>query len=80
MVTLATQSANGTYDNETDRAQLQKEVAAVVPVNSRPPLSVELPGSPAVPIAVPFSTLLLALSAMVSLPKPSADPPLPLTS
>ena len=26
MVTLATQSANGTYDNETDRAQLQKEV------------------------------------------------------
>ena len=26
MVTLATQSANGTYDNETDRAQLQKEL------------------------------------------------------
>jgi flagellin len=26
MVTLATQSANGTYDNETDRAALQKEV------------------------------------------------------
>jgi flagellin len=26
MTTLATQSANGTYDNETDRAQLQKEV------------------------------------------------------
>jgi flagellin len=26
MVTLATQSANGTYDNETDRASLQKEV------------------------------------------------------
>jgi flagellin len=26
MVTLATQSANGTYDSETDRAQLQKEV------------------------------------------------------
>ena len=26
MVTLAQQSANGTYDNETDRAQLQKEV------------------------------------------------------
>jgi flagellin len=26
MVTLATQSANGTYDDETDRAQLQKEV------------------------------------------------------
>jgi flagellin len=26
MVTLATQSANGTYDNDTDRAQLQKEV------------------------------------------------------
>jgi len=26
MVELATQSANGTYDNETDRAQLQKEV------------------------------------------------------
>ena len=26
MVYLATQSANGTYDNETDRAQLQKEV------------------------------------------------------
>jgi len=26
MVTLATQSANGTYDNETDRAQLQKEM------------------------------------------------------
>ena len=26
MVTLATQSANGTYDNETDRYQLQKEV------------------------------------------------------
>ena len=26
MVDLATQSANGTYDNETDRAQLQKEV------------------------------------------------------
>ena len=27
MVELANQSANGTYDNETDRAQLQKEVA-----------------------------------------------------
>ena len=26
MVTLATQSANGTYDNQTDRAQLQKEL------------------------------------------------------
>ncbi len=26
MVTLATQSANGTYDNQTDRYQLQKEV------------------------------------------------------
>ncbi len=26
MVSLATQSANGTYDNSTDRAQLQKEV------------------------------------------------------
>ncbi len=26
MVTLATQSANGTYDNETDRVQLQKEL------------------------------------------------------
>ena len=26
MVTLATQSANGTYDNTTDRAQLQKEM------------------------------------------------------
>ena len=26
MVTLATQSANGTYDNETDRFQLQKEL------------------------------------------------------
>ena len=26
MVTLATQSANGTYDNDTDRAQLQKEL------------------------------------------------------
>jgi flagellin len=26
MTTLATQSANGTYDNDTDRAQLQKEV------------------------------------------------------
>jgi flagellin len=26
MVTLATQSANGTYDDDTDRAQLQKEV------------------------------------------------------
>ena len=26
MVSLATQSANGTYDNQTDRAQLQKEV------------------------------------------------------
>ena len=26
MVTLATQSANGTYDNTTDRAQLQKEL------------------------------------------------------
>ncbi|MCI8424019.1 MAG: hypothetical protein HFF50_10925, partial [Lawsonibacter sp.] len=26
MVELATQSANGTYDNETDRAQLQKEM------------------------------------------------------
>ena len=26
MVTLAQQSANGTYDNETDRAQLQKEM------------------------------------------------------
>ncbi len=26
MVTLATQSANGTYDNETDRYQLQKEM------------------------------------------------------
>ena len=26
MVTLATQSANGTYDNEVDRAQLQKEM------------------------------------------------------
>jgi len=26
MVELATQSANGTYDNETDRAQLQKEL------------------------------------------------------
>ena len=26
MVELATQSANGTYDNETDRANLQKEV------------------------------------------------------
>jgi flagellin len=26
MVTLATQSANGTYDNDVDRAQLQKEV------------------------------------------------------
>jgi len=26
MVTLATQSANGTYDNETDRYQLQKEL------------------------------------------------------
>jgi flagellin len=24
MVTLATQSANGTYDNDTDRANLQK--------------------------------------------------------
>jgi flagellin len=29
MVTLATQSANGTYDNETDRANLQKEVDAL---------------------------------------------------
>jgi flagellin len=29
MVTLATQSANGTYDNETDRANLQKEVVAL---------------------------------------------------
>jgi flagellin len=29
MVTLATQSANGTYDNDTDRAQLQKEVDAL---------------------------------------------------
>ena len=27
MVELATQSANGTYENETDRAQLQKEVS-----------------------------------------------------
>ena len=27
MVTLADQSANGTYDNETDRANLQKEVS-----------------------------------------------------
>jgi len=26
MVELATQSANGTYDNETDRAQMQKEI------------------------------------------------------
>ena len=26
MVELATQSANGTYDNTTDRAQMQKEV------------------------------------------------------
>ena len=29
MVTLATQSANGTYDNEVDRANLQKEVKAL---------------------------------------------------
>jgi flagellin len=29
MVTLATQSANGTYDNETDRDNLQKEVTAL---------------------------------------------------
>jgi len=29
MVTLATQSANGTYDNEVDRANLQKEVEAL---------------------------------------------------
>jgi flagellin len=29
MVTLATQSANGTYDDETDRANLQKEVVAL---------------------------------------------------
>jgi flagellin len=29
MVTLATQSANGTYDNETDRSNLQKEVVAL---------------------------------------------------
>jgi flagellin len=29
MVTLATQSANGTYDNDTDRANLQKEVDAL---------------------------------------------------
>lgn len=29
MVTLATQSANGTYDNEVDRANLQKEVTAL---------------------------------------------------
>jgi flagellin len=29
MVTLATQSANGTYDEETDRANLQKEVDAL---------------------------------------------------
>jgi flagellin len=29
MVTLATQSANGTYDDETDRANLQKEVDAL---------------------------------------------------
>lgn len=26
---LATQSANGTYDNEVDRANLQKEVTAL---------------------------------------------------
>ena len=29
MVSLATQSANGTYDNEVDRANLQKEVTAL---------------------------------------------------
>ena len=29
MVTLATQSANGTYDNEVDRANLQKEVESL---------------------------------------------------
>jgi flagellin len=29
MVTLATQSANGTYDDDTDRANLQKEVTAL---------------------------------------------------
>ena len=29
MVSLATQSANGTYDNEVDRANLQKEVDAL---------------------------------------------------
>jgi flagellin len=29
MVTLATQSANGTYDDDTDRANLQKEVVAL---------------------------------------------------
>jgi flagellin len=29
MVTLATQSANGTYDEETDRANLQKEIVAL---------------------------------------------------
>ena len=29
MVELATQSANGTYDNETDRANLQKEVKSL---------------------------------------------------
>ncbi len=29
MVTLATQSANGTYDNDVDRANLQKEVEAL---------------------------------------------------
>jgi flagellin len=29
MVTLATQSANGTYDNDVDRANLQKEVTAL---------------------------------------------------
>jgi flagellin len=29
MVTLATQSANGTYDDDTDRAQLQKEVESL---------------------------------------------------
>ncbi len=30
MVELATQSANGTYDNETDRTQLQKEVSQLL--------------------------------------------------
>ena len=30
MVELATMSANGTYDNETDRAQMQKEVNQLI--------------------------------------------------